>query len=177
MLLLSYLYNISERQVEDLCNLYLPAKCFLGLGVDERPPDHSTLSAFKKRILENGKVAAFENLLQTVISLALEKGIDIAAIDPTGPDGVILLRDVEAAAAAPAGDSTSVVTLSASTIKMLSPRSTESPSVFSHSTILPFSTVTPSMGITTSVAIVGYSFIKRIPSKTESPAPGTFHPE
>ena len=34
--------------------------------------------------------------------LALESGIDFAAIDPTGPDGVILLRDVEAAAAAPA---------------------------------------------------------------------------
>ena len=35
--------------------------------------------------------------------LALERGIDFAAIDPTGPDGVILLRDVEAAATVPAG--------------------------------------------------------------------------
>jgi len=80
MLLLSFLYNISERQVEDLCNLYLPAKCFLGLGVDERPPDHTTLSAFKKRILENGKLAAFENLLRAVISLALEQGIEFGPI-------------------------------------------------------------------------------------------------
>ena len=80
MLLLSFLYNISERQVEDLCNLYLPAKCFLGLGVDERPPDHTTLSTFKKRILENGKLAAFENLLRAVISLALEQGIEFGPI-------------------------------------------------------------------------------------------------
>jgi IS5 family transposase len=80
MLLLSFLYNISERQAEDLCNLYLPAKCFLGLGVDERPPDHSTLSAFKKRILENGELAAFENLLRTVISLALQQGIEFGPI-------------------------------------------------------------------------------------------------
>jgi len=75
MLLISFLYDISERQVEDLCNLYLPAKYFLGLGVDEKPPDHSTLTAFKKRILENGKLAAFEKLLQDIIRLAMEKGI------------------------------------------------------------------------------------------------------
>ena len=66
MLLLSYLYNVSERQVEDLCNLYLPAKSFLGLGVDEKAPDHSTLTAFKERILENGRLAAFERLLQDI---------------------------------------------------------------------------------------------------------------
>jgi len=35
--------------------------------------------------------------------LALERGIDLSAIDPTGPEGVILLRDVEAAATVPAG--------------------------------------------------------------------------
>jgi transposase len=75
MLLISFLYDISERQVEDMCNLYLPAKYFLGLGVDEKAPDHSTLTAFKKRILENGKLAAFEKLLQNIIGLAVEKGI------------------------------------------------------------------------------------------------------
>jgi IS5 family transposase len=52
----------------------------LGLGVDEKPPDHSTLSAFKKRILENGKLAAFEELLQDIIRLAQEKGIVFGAV-------------------------------------------------------------------------------------------------
>lgn len=75
MLLLSYLYNVSERQVEDLSNLYLPAKYFLGLGVDERPPDHTTLTAFKNRVLENGKLAAFESLLGDIIQMAREEGI------------------------------------------------------------------------------------------------------
>lgn len=75
MLLLSFLYNVSERQVEDLCNLYLPAKYFLGLGVDERPPDHTTLTAFKHRILENGKITAFENLLGDIVQVAREQGI------------------------------------------------------------------------------------------------------
>ena len=61
-------------------------------------------------------------------------------------DSSILARTPEA------GDSTSVVTLSASTTKMLSPFATVSPSLLSHSTIFPFSTVMPSMGMTTSVA-------------------------
>ena len=80
MLLLAYLYNISERQVEDYCNLYLPAKYFLGLGVDERPPDHSTLTAFKNRILENGQLGPYEQLLREIIALALEEGIQFGAI-------------------------------------------------------------------------------------------------
>ena len=80
MLLLAYLYNISERQVEDYCNLYLPAKYFLGLGVDERPPDHSTLTLFKRRILENGKLGPFEQLLRDIIALAMEGGIEFGAI-------------------------------------------------------------------------------------------------
>lgn len=42
-------------------------------------------------------------IMPSARKLALERGIDFVAIDPTGPDGVILLRDVEAAAAAPAG--------------------------------------------------------------------------
>jgi IS5 family transposase len=75
MLLLSYLYNVSERQVEDFCNLYLPAKYLLGLGVDERPPDHTTLTAFKERVLENGKLAAFEDLLKDIIQVARETGV------------------------------------------------------------------------------------------------------
>ena len=86
MLLLAYLYNVSERQVEEMCNLNLAAKCFLGLGIDERPPDHTTLTAFKKRILENGNLGVFEALLRDVIALALEKGIafgELQIVDST----------------------------------------------------------------------------------------------
>lgn len=46
MLLVSYLYNISERQTEEVANLNLAVKYFLGLGVNEHPPDHTTLTAF-----------------------------------------------------------------------------------------------------------------------------------
>ena len=80
MLILSYLYNLSERQVEELCNYYLPAKYFLGLAVDEKAPDHSTLTVFKRRILENGKRVAYERLLQYVIKDAAEAGIEFGPI-------------------------------------------------------------------------------------------------
>jgi len=50
MLLVSYLYNISERQTEKVANLNLAVKYFLGLGVNEQPPDHTTLTAFPSRI-------------------------------------------------------------------------------------------------------------------------------
>jgi len=86
MLLLAFLYNVSERQVEDHCNFYLPAKYFLGLAVDERPPDHTTLTALKKRIVENGNLGVFQQLLQDVIALALEKGItfgEVQVVDST----------------------------------------------------------------------------------------------
>jgi IS5 family transposase len=63
MLLMAYLYGISERQVEEVANLNLAVKCFLGLGADQLAPDHSTLARFKGRLLDVGKLQAFEGLL------------------------------------------------------------------------------------------------------------------
>jgi IS5 family transposase len=79
MLLLSYLYNMSERQTEDFVNFNLVAKCFVGLAVDEPAPDYSTLSLFKSRLLENKKTTAFEMLLQEIIIIAKEKGVAFGA--------------------------------------------------------------------------------------------------
>src|SRR3990172_9521903 len=62
MLLLSYLYNISERQTEELVNQNLPAKYFLGLAGDEPAPDHTTLTVFKNRLLDRGGSRAYEAL-------------------------------------------------------------------------------------------------------------------
>ena len=43
MLLVAYLYGMSERQAEDFCTYYLPAKAFIGLGVTDPAPDHPGL--------------------------------------------------------------------------------------------------------------------------------------
>ena len=80
VLVLSYLYDLSERQTEAFVNDSLSAKCFLGLAVDERGPDHSTLTAFKRRIEERGGEAELERLLTEVVRQARERGVEFGAI-------------------------------------------------------------------------------------------------
>jgi transposase, IS5 family len=46
--LLAHFYDISERHFEVYVNENIPAKYFVGLGLDQRAPDHSTVSVFKK---------------------------------------------------------------------------------------------------------------------------------
>ena len=80
MLLVAYLYNLSERQVEAVANDSLSIKCFLGLATDEAAPDHSTLTAFKRRLLENGKLHIFEELLTDIVTIAQEQGVGLGSI-------------------------------------------------------------------------------------------------
>lgn len=80
MLLLAYFYKLSEREVEDFVTFNLVAKCFVGLAVDEPAPDHATLSTFKSRLLARGKLQAFEELLQEILTLAQEQGVVFGAI-------------------------------------------------------------------------------------------------
>lgn len=75
MLFLSYLYNISERDTEIMANDSVSMKYFLGIGLDEKAPDHSTLTKFKDRLLKGGREIAFENLLQEILQQAQTKGI------------------------------------------------------------------------------------------------------
>ena len=80
MLLVSYLYDLSERQVEELADDTLSVKCFLGLAVDEKAPDHSTLTVFKQRLLQGGGVGAYEGLFQGIVGLAREKGVEFGRL-------------------------------------------------------------------------------------------------
>jgi len=80
MLLLSYLYNLSERQTEEFVGDSLAARYFVGLAVDQPVPDHSTLTVFKERILRREGPQVFEKLLQRVVRLASEKGIGLGRI-------------------------------------------------------------------------------------------------
>jgi len=80
LLLLSYLYDLSERQTEVFANDSMSAKCFLGLAVDEAAPDHSTLTAFKRRIIENGHIGQLEALLTEVVRVAQEGGVQFGQI-------------------------------------------------------------------------------------------------
>jgi IS5 family transposase len=92
MLLVSYLYDLSERQVEEYVNDSLSAKHFLGLAVDEAAPDHATLTVFKNRLLARKGEKVFEQLFKRVLSIAKEKGIGFGRIQVV--DSVHTIADV-----------------------------------------------------------------------------------
>ena len=80
MLLVAYLFGISERRCEAMVNDTLSAKYFVGLGVDELPPDHSTLTVFKQRIMEQKGVGIWEKLFTKTIRIAKKKGITFGTL-------------------------------------------------------------------------------------------------
>jgi len=73
--LIAYLYNLSERQTEVYINENLPAKYFVGLAVDQKAPDHSTLTVFRERLVQRGKLKIFEEMLDEIVQIALERGV------------------------------------------------------------------------------------------------------
>lgn len=80
IMMVSYLYDLSERQTEAFVNDSLSVKCFLGLAVDEKGPDHSTLTVFKRRIGERGGESELEQLLREMVKQAQERGVEFGAI-------------------------------------------------------------------------------------------------
>jgi IS5 family transposase len=92
MLLLCYLWNISERMVEELANDSLSIGLFLGLGADEKAPDHSTITLFKNRLVENAGLKAYEELFDEIIRIAMAKGVKFGKLQIV--DSVHLVADV-----------------------------------------------------------------------------------
>jgi len=92
MLLLSYLWNVSERMVEELSNDSLSVGLFLGIGANERVPDHSTLTLFKNRLMQNAGLKVYEELFNEIIKIAREKGVKFGKLQIV--DSVHLVADV-----------------------------------------------------------------------------------
>ena len=92
MLLLSYLWDVSERMVEELANDSLSVGLFLGIGANERVPDHSTLTLFKNRLIQNAGIKVYEELFDEIIKVAQEKGIKFGRLQIV--DSVHLVADV-----------------------------------------------------------------------------------
>lgn len=80
MLLISYLYNVSERDVERLADDHLMVRWFLGLAIDHRPPDHSTLTTFKSRYLDEEGWQALQSIFDEMIREAREHGLEMGEI-------------------------------------------------------------------------------------------------
>jgi IS5 family transposase len=92
MLLLSYLWNVSERMVEELANDSLSVGLFLGIGVNEKVPDHSTLTVFKNRLVQNAGIKVYEELFNEIVRVAQEKGVKFGKLQIV--DSVHLIADV-----------------------------------------------------------------------------------
>lgn len=92
MLLLSYLYDLSERQTEDLVTSPLPAKWFVGLAVDEAAPDHASLTVFKNRLLARRGEQVFAQLFGAIVGLTQERGVRFGRIQVV--DSVHTVADV-----------------------------------------------------------------------------------
>lgn len=63
MQLLQIWYNVSDPGVEDMVNDGLSAMCFCGLNIEDDVPDHSTLSRFRKELVEK---KAYDRLLKKI---------------------------------------------------------------------------------------------------------------
>jgi IS5 family transposase len=93
MLVVARLYNISERQVEEAATYHLAIKEFVGLGVDEAAPDHSTLTEFKTRLRKAGAWSRFEALHDGVLEQARTAGIQFGSVQVV--DSVHTIADVD----------------------------------------------------------------------------------
>ena len=83
-MILQFHKNLSDREMERACMFDLELKYALGLGLNDRPFDHSSLGDFRKRLLENGKEKEiFDNILSHIIDAGLIKKNEIQRIDAT----------------------------------------------------------------------------------------------
>ena len=70
--LLQYLYGDSDRQVEENARDKMSYKYFLGLAVDEEPPDYSTLCTFRAQRLGEEK---FRQVFEKIVQQCIDKGL------------------------------------------------------------------------------------------------------
>jgi Uma2 family endonuclease len=73
-LLIGFLYGIpSERRLEEELKYNVAYRWFLGLGFDERVPDHSTISQLRRRKFNEADI--FKKLFVHVVRLCAEAGL------------------------------------------------------------------------------------------------------
>ena len=71
MVFLQFLYDLSDRDIEEQCTWNLLFKSFLGLSAEEMPPDHTVLCRFRQRLGAEG----FQKLFNQVVEQARAQGL------------------------------------------------------------------------------------------------------
>lgn len=75
MLFVAFLFNHSDRDTEFAATNNLLVKYFLGLPINEKAPDHSSLCRFREAVLLKKGAAFFNDLFRSLIRSAKERGI------------------------------------------------------------------------------------------------------
>ena len=82
-LLIGFLYGIeSERRIEQEIQVNMAYRWFLGLDIDDRAPDHSTISQNRRRRFKGENL--YRKLFERVLALCMEKSL---------VDGKLILTD------------------------------------------------------------------------------------
>lgn len=84
VMLLQFHKNLTDRQMERACMYDIEVKYALGLKLNERPFDHSSLGDFRKRLLEHGQAKmVFDKILDRLVTDGLIRRDEIQRIDST----------------------------------------------------------------------------------------------
>ena len=80
MFFLSYLYDLSERDMEMMANDSISVRYFLGFAADRLAPDHSSLTKFKNRLIEVGAWGKLERIFDGLLQQARDQGLQMGEI-------------------------------------------------------------------------------------------------
>jgi IS5 family transposase len=87
MVFLQFLYDLSDRDIEEQCTWNLLFKSLLGLSAEELPPDHTVLCRFRQRLGAEGFQRLFNQVVQDADS---ELIVQVLTTPGNVPDGVVL---------------------------------------------------------------------------------------
>ncbi|MFH1422782.1 MAG: transposase, partial [Planctomycetota bacterium] len=71
MVFLQFLYDLSDREIEDQVNLHLACKWFVGLMPEEAAPDHTRLCNFRVRL----GAEKFQKIFNEIVESARRAGL------------------------------------------------------------------------------------------------------
>jgi len=77
---MAYILNGSERAIEEQCMSCISVRLFVGLGIYDAVPDHSTLTLLKRRLQKHGGISDFKVVFDGVSKQALAKGVRFGSI-------------------------------------------------------------------------------------------------
>lgn len=80
MLFVAFLFNLSDRETESEATNHLLVKYFIGLPINERSPDHTSLCRFREVILLKKGTCFFTNLFHSLLAQAKERSISFGVV-------------------------------------------------------------------------------------------------